>query len=223
MRRRCCLRISDLEPQTSGLGHCFGLTGGIACGKSTVARFFQDLGAYIFDADRVGHEVIEPGQAAYQEILKHFGKEVIDSGGRIDRRKLGPRVFANLKQLRQLNAIVHPQIIVRVNKLAAQEREQNPHAVMIVDAALIFEAGLASTLRKVIVVWCRPEQQLERLMAKTGLPREDAEQRIKAQMPAEEKRRRADYVIDCSGTLEQSRAQVEAIYHELQHILQESA
>jgi dephospho-CoA kinase len=217
------LRISELEFRTSDLGFCFGLTGGIACGKSTVARFFRDLGAYIIDADHVGHEVMEPGQAAYREVIERFGRGILDSAGRIDRRKLGPKVFADLQQLRRLNAIVHPHIIERVNKLAAQERERNPQAVVIVDAALIFEAGLAETLCKVIVAWCRPEQQLERLMAKTGLPREDAEQRIKVQMPAEEKRRRADYVIDCSGTLEQSRAQVEVIYHELQRTLQESA
>jgi dephospho-CoA kinase len=191
------------------------LTGGIACGKSTVARFFRELGAYIFDADHLGHEVIEPGLAAYQEVVKRFGKGILDSGGRIDRRKLGPKVFADLRQLRQLNAIVHPHIISRVKKMAAGEYKRNPRAVVIVDAALIFEAGLGETLRKVIVVWCRPEQQLERLVAKAGLSREEAKRRIDAQMPVEEKRKRADFEIDCSGTLEQSRAQVKAIYPEL--------
>ena len=212
------MRVADLEPRTSDLELCFGLTGGIACGKSTVARFFQDLGAYIIDADVIGHEVIEPGHAAYQEVIEGFGKDILDSGGRIDRRKLGPKVFADLQQLRRLNAIVHPHIIDRVRKLATGEQEQNPHAVVILDAALIFESGLERTLRKVIVAWCRPEQQLERLMAKTGLSREEAEPRIQAQMPIEEKRRRADYLIDCSGTLEQSRAQAEAIYPELRRI-----
>ena len=114
-----------------------------------------------------------------------------------------------------LNAIVHPRIIARAEELAAEYRKQNPHAVVIVDAALIFESGIGGTMRKVIVAWCRPEQQLERLMAKTGVSREEAEHRIQAQMPVEEKRRRADYLIDCSGTLEQSRAQAEAIYLEL--------
>ena len=185
-----------------------------------MARFFQDLGAYIFDADRIGHEVIEPGHTAYQEVIECFGKDILDSGGRIDRRKLGPKVFADLQQLRRLNAIVHPHIIARVKKLAAGEQKRNPHAVVIVDAALIFESGLSETLRKVIVAWCRPEQQLERLMAKPGVSREEAEQRIQAQMPMEEKCRRADYLIDCSGTLEQSRAQAEAIYTELRRIIE---
>ncbi len=191
------------------------MTGGIASGKSTVAQFFRELGAYIFDADLVGHDVIEPGLAAYREVVKSFGKGILDSGGRIDRRKLGPKVFANLRQLRRLNAIVHPHIIARVEKLAAGRHKRNPHAVVIVDAALIFEAGLGTILRKVIVVWCRPEQQLERLMAKTGLTRAEAGRRIEAQMPVEEKRRRADYEIDCSGTLEESREQVKAIFPKL--------
>jgi dephospho-CoA kinase len=185
-----------------------------------VARFFQDLGAYIFDADRVGHEVLEPGHAAYQEVVNCFGKDILDSGGRIDRRKLGPKAFADLRQLKQLNAIVHPHIIERMKRVAAGEHQRDPHTVVIVDAALIFETGLSESLRKVIVAWCRPEQQLERLMAKTGLPREEAERRIQSQMPLEDKRRRADYLIDCSGTLEQSLAQVEAIYPELCRLLQ---
>jgi dephospho-CoA kinase len=129
-------------------------------------------------------------------------------------------VFADLQRMRLLNAIVHPHIIDRVRKLATGERERNPHAVVIVDAALIFETGLEGTLRKVIVAWCRPEQQMERLMAKAGISREEAERRIQAQMPVEEKRRRADYLIDCSGSLEQSRAQVQAIYPELQRIVE---
>jgi dephospho-CoA kinase len=184
-----------------------------------VARFFRELGAYIFDADVVGHEVTEPGLAAYQQVVKSFGKGILDSGGRIDRRKLGPKVFADLRQLRRLNAIVHPHIISRVKRLAAGEHKRNPHAVVIVDAALIFEAGMEETLRKVIVVWCRPEQQLERLVAKTGLSREEAERRIEAQMPGEEKRRRADFEIDCSGTLEESREQVKGIYPKLLRLM----
>jgi dephospho-CoA kinase len=215
------LNVADFGPRTSDLGLCFGLTGGVACGKSTVARYFQDLGAYILDADRVGHELIEPGHAAYAEIVERFGKEILDPGGRIDRKKLGPKVFADPEQLRLLNAIVHPRIIARVQELAAEEQRRNPHAVVIVDAALIFESGMGSTLRKVMVAWCRPEQQIERLMTNTGLSREEAEQRIQAQMPLEEKRRRADYLIDCSGTLEQSRAQADAIYLELRRDLEE--
>ncbi|MFZ0960705.1 MAG: dephospho-CoA kinase [Terriglobia bacterium] len=209
----------DSGPRTSDLGLCFGLTGGVACGKSTVARYFQDLGARIIDADRVGHELIEPSTSAYQEIIERFGKEILGPDRRIDRKKLGSQVFADLQQRQTLNSITHPRIIARVQELAAQQQRRNPHAVVILDAPLIFESGLGGALRKVLVAWCRPEQQVERLLAKTGISREEAEQRIQAQMPLEEKRRHADYVIDCSGTLEQSRAQAKAIYLELRRIV----
>jgi dephospho-CoA kinase len=214
------LQETDFGPRTSDLGLSFGLTGGVACGKSTVARYFEDLGAHIIDADRIGHEVIEPGHTAYQEVIEHFGKDILDSGGRIDRRKLGPKVFADPQQLRLLNAIVHPRIIARIRELTAEQQRRNPLTVMILDAPLIFESGIAGTLRKVMVAWCRPEQQMERLMAKTGISLQEAERRIQAQMPVEEKRRRADYVIDSSGSLEQSRAQAQVIYPELRRIVE---
>jgi len=154
----------DPGPRTSDSVIAFGLTGGIASGKSIVARYFESLGAKIIDADRIGHEVIERGRPAYQEIIGHFGNEILDSSGQIDRKRLGSIVFADPHQLRALNAIVHPRIIAREGELARGFRDQNPRAVVIVDAALIFESGIGGNLRKVIVAWCRPEQQLERLM-----------------------------------------------------------
>jgi dephospho-CoA kinase len=210
----------DFGPRTPDLGPSFGLTGGVACGKSTVARFFGDLGAQIIDADAVGHELIAPASPAYREILQHFGEDILDPAGAIDRKKLGARVFQDPPQLRRLNALLHPRIIARVDELARAHHLRDPHAVVIVDAALIFESGIGGDLAKVIVAWCRPEQQVERLMAKMGIPREEAERRIRSQMPVEEKRRRADYLIDCSGTLEQSRTQVEALYPELQRMVE---
>ena len=216
------MQEADLGPRNSDAGLTFGLTGGVACGKSTVAGFFQDLGAHIIDADGVGHGLIEPGSAAYREVLERFGEEILDPAGAIDRRKLGARVFADAERLRELNAILHPRIIACVDERAREYHARDPHAVVIVDAALIFESGIGGTLRKVIVVWCRPEQQVERLMAKMGVPREEAERRIRTQMPAEEKRRRADYLIDCSGTLEESRTQAEAIYPELRRLVEEA-
>jgi dephospho-CoA kinase len=208
----------DLGPRTSDPELAFGLTGGVACGKTTVARFFHALGAKIIDADQISRELVEPGRAAYQEIVERFGEEVLDPTGAIDRRRLGGRVFAEPKELRDLNAILHPRIIARIDHLARECRALDPHAVVIVDAALIFEAGLGDHFRRVIVAWCRPEQQLERLMVKAGLPREEAERRIRAQMPLDEKRRRADYRIDCSGSKEETRHQVEALFPELQKI-----
>jgi dephospho-CoA kinase len=208
----------DIGPRTSDPELAFGLTGGVACGKTTVARFFHELGAKIIDADRISRELVEPGRAAYQEIVQRFGEEILDPTGAIDRRRLGHRVFAGPKELRDLNAILHPRIIARADELAGEYRALDPRAVVIVDAALIFEAGIGDRFRKVILAWCRPEQQLERLMVKAGLPREAAERRIRAQMPLDEKRRRADYVIDCSGSKEETRHQVEALFPELQRL-----
>jgi dephospho-CoA kinase len=196
----------------------FGLTGGVASGKSTVARMLEGLGARIIDADRVGHELLRASQGTYHELLRGFGNEILDSRGEIDRRRLGAIVFADPAKLRDLNSILHPRIMARVEELAVQYHAENPCAVIVVDAALLFEAGIGGRFTKVLVVWCSPEQQIERLMAKTGLSPQEAEQRIAAQMPVDQKRRRADYEIDSSGSLEHTRAQVEALYPELQRL-----
>ncbi len=203
----------------SRLGRTFGLTGGVACGKSTVAGMFAELGARIIDADRLAHELIRSPRPAYHEIVQQFGFEILDSQGEIDRKRLGAVVFRDPEKLRALNAIVHPRVIERTDQLAEAFHLQDPRAVVLVDAALLYEANLTDRFEKIIVAWCRPEQQLERLMAKTGLSREEAERRIAAQMPAEEKRRRADFVIDCSGDLELTRRLVTDLYPQLQQLL----
>jgi len=202
----------------SPLGRIFGLTGGAASGKSTVAGMFAELGAKIIDADRLAHELIRSPQPAYHEIVRQFGFEILDSQGEIDRKRLGTLVFHDPQKLRALNAIVHPRVIERTDQLAEAFHLQDPRAVVLVDAALLYEANLADRFEKIIVAWCRPEQQLERLMAKTGLSREEAGRRIAAQMPAEEKRRRADYAIDCSGELELTRRLVTDLYSQLQQV-----
>ena len=197
----------------------FGLTGGIACGKSTVAGMLRELGAYIIDADKIGHEMLLPSSTAFPELVSAFGHGILDSAGRIDRKKLGPLVFADPAKLQKLNSIVHPRIIERIGQVAAMHCAENPVAVVIVDAALIFETGIPGRFVKTIVAWCRPEQQVERLMAKAGLSRQEAARRIASQMPADEKRRRADFVIDCSGTLEETSGQVGALYPALRQLV----
>jgi len=189
----------------------FGLTGGAGSGKSTVAAMFAELGARVIDADRVAHEVILAPLPAYHEIVRQFGFEVLNSQGEIDRKRLGAVVFADPEKLKLLNSVVHPRVLERTERLAEGFLLADPKGVVIVDAALLYEAGFADLFHKIIVAWCRPEQQLERLMARMRLTRELAEQRIAAQMPAEEKRRRADYVIDCSGDLEATRTQVDEL------------
>lgn len=196
----------------------FGLTGGIASGKSTVAEMFAELGAYIIDADKVGHQMLDSSGSAYQKIVHYFGDEILDSSGEIDRKLLGALVFADAEKLKALNAIVHPGIVAEVDGLAARRAAAQPGTVILVDAALIFEAGIGGSFRKVIVTWCRPEQQIERLMAKTGFGREEAGRRIAAQIPAEEKRRLADFVIDCSGTEVETQAQVQELFPKLKQL-----
>jgi len=196
----------------------FGLTGGIASGKSTVAAMFRDLGAKIIDADRLAHELLRSGSPVHAQIVNRFGREILDAAGEIDRARLGEIVFADVEGRAALNAIIHPAIMARREELLAAYHAENPAAVVISDAALIYEAHIESRFLKVIVTWCRPEQQLERLLAKGTLSREQAERRIKAQMPGDEKRRRADYVIDTSGSVEETRRQVEALYPELERL-----
>jgi dephospho-CoA kinase len=199
-------------------GRCFGLTGGVASGKSTVARRFEELGAKVIDADRLAYELYRAPLPAYKEIVSRFGSEILDSSGEIDRTRLGPIVFADAAKLCELSAILHPRIIERIEEQVLYYHVQKPHTVIVVDAALLYEAGIADRFLKILVTWCRPEQQLARLMARTGLAREEAERRINAQMPVEEKRRRADYVIDCSGSLESTRQQVENLFVQLKQL-----
>jgi dephospho-CoA kinase len=196
----------------------FGLTGGIASGKSTVARFLEALGAKVIDADRVGHELLQPSNPVYDKVVSHFGRGILKPGGEIDRGRLGSMVFADPQKLSELTSIMHPSLMARVKELADEFRSRQPRAVILVDAPLIYEAGVADCFAKILVAWCRPEQQIERLMAKTHISRQDALRRMACQIPAEEKRRRADYLIDCSGSLEETRAQVEALYPEIKRL-----
>ena len=201
----------------------FALTGGIASGKSTVAAMFRELGAKVIDADQLGHEELRAGNQTFREIVARFGEQVLDSTGQIDRKRLGKIVFADPAKRAELNAIIHPAIMARRLRLLAAYAAEDPHAVIISDAALVYEGHIESIFLKVIVAWCRREQQFERLVAKTGLSREEAERRMDAQMSNDEKRRRADYVIDCSGTLEETRRQVEALYPELKRLARQGA
>ena len=193
----------------------FGLTGGVASGKSTVAGMFAELGARIIDADRLGHELIRRGLPAYEEIVQRFTPQILNRSQEIDRKRLGAIVFSDPKKLLELNAILHPRIIEGVELLAREFHSRDPRVVILVDAALIFEAGIAGQFAKIVVAWCRQDQQIERLVANLGVTRKEAERRIASQMPVDEKRRRADYEIDCSASLKKTRRQVETLYPEL--------
>lgn len=191
-----------------------GLTGGIASGKSTVAAMLRELGCHVLDADKIAHRLIEPGGPGYQPVVREFGTGILTPEGRVDRTRLGTVVFADPARLKRLNAILHPLVLNAVDiELAAIERAE-PEAVAVVEAALLIEAGYHQKLDRLVVTWCTPEQQLDRLTRKDSgreLTIEQARQRIAAQMPAEEKRRLASDEIDCSGSLEQTRERVGAL------------
>lgn len=191
-----------------------GLTGGIASGKTTVAEMLAARGCRVLYADRIAHELMAPGQPAYDEIVRAFGRDILDAGGAIDRRRLGEIVFADAARRAELNRIVHPQIIAEIEKEFARLAAGQPDAIVVVEAALLIEAGYHRRLDKLVVTVSTPEQQLERLMKKTGLSRTRAEERLAAQLPAEEKRRHADYEIDCSGSLAATEQQVEKLLAE---------
>lgn len=194
-----------------------GLTGGISSGKSTVAGMLEEMGCRVLRLDPLAHELMAPGLPAHREIVESFGKEVLAADGAIDRKKLARLVFADRARLERLNAIVHPRVIERTEALLADLARRSPDAMVVVEAALLVESGYYRRLDKLIVTWCPPEQQRERLLARSGWSRAEAEQRVAAQMPQEEKRRYADYVIDCSGSLDQTREQVRQVLAELRH------
>jgi dephospho-CoA kinase len=202
-----------------------GLTGGIATGKSTVVAMLRDLGCRVLEADKIAHRMIEPGAVAYNDVVREFGREILLPDGRVDRARLGAIVFADPKKLVRLNAIVHPPVLAAQDQELAAIEKSEPHAIAVVEAALLIEAGFDKKLDCIIVTWCTDEQQIARLTrqemgfgARRGLTVEEARQRIAAQMPVEEKRRRANEQIDCSGSLEYTREQVVALCAKLRNM-----
>ncbi len=187
-----------------------GLTGGIASGKSAVAALLRELGFPVLDADSVSHELMEPGQPAHDEILKLFGADLADASGRIDRAKLASIVFADAAKLAELNAILHPRVEEAIVRQFAEWQKNGVRDAAFVEAALLIEAGLVDKLDGLVVAWCKPEQQLERLRVR-GMSEMEARRRIAAQLPLEERLKRATETIDCSGSLEETRAQVVAL------------
>jgi dephospho-CoA kinase len=195
-----------------------GLTGGVACGKSTVAKMFADLGANVADADTIAHELYRPGQEVLQELINHFGQEILKADGELDRARLATLVFDG-GRVEELNKIVHPAVIRQQEQWMRALGEKDPYAVAIVEAALILEAGIKDHFDRIMVVTCKPAQKVARFAQRTGTSAEaacaDVERRTKAQMSDDEKARRADFVIDNSGSVEETRHQVQRIYSEL--------
>ena len=194
-----------------------GLTGGIVGGKSTVASMFRDLGAKIIDADKLGHSVILPNKPAWKKIVKIFGKDILQNDLTIDREKLGKIVFANQALLKKINEVTHPEItkIIKKEINLARNATSNQEKVLIVDAALVYEAEMDGLMDKIIVVYINEDEQVKRLIKRNNLSKEEALQRVRSQIPMEEKAKMADYVIDNSNSLDKTREQVEKIWQSL--------
>lgn len=192
------------------------LTGGIASGKSTVARILRQLGAEVVDADALAREVVAPGQPALREIVAAFGEEVLLPSGELDRKRLATLVFSDPERRARLNAIVHPRVRERIRLRLEEIRVQNPQAVVVLDVPLLFDVPLPELeALPAVVVYASPEVQLRRLVTRDGLTPDEAERRLRAQRPLREKLGRARWVVDNDGDLERTREQVERLWPEL--------
>lgn len=192
-----------------------GLTGGIATGKSTVAKFFKAAGAAVVDADKLARAAVGQGLPAWQAIIDHFGRGILLPDGELDRGALGEIIFNDSKQKDVLNQIVHPHVMRAIDDRLAAIEKRNPEAVVMVDIPLLIEIGMHHKMPEVIVVYVPENLQFQRLMARDGLTREAALARIRSQIPIEKKKKRASMVIDNSGTVEHTRQQVFSIYQRL--------
>ena len=201
-----------------------GLTGGIASGKSIVGEMFVQLGAELIEADRIAHELMQPGQAVYAEVVRKFGMEILDPDGTVNRARLAEAAFGSAgskikSRIQELNRIVHPAVLARQEQWMEEVGARDPAAIAIVEAALILEAGAQKQFQRLIVVTCRDQQRIERFAARLKIDHEAASKevtrRMAAQWPDEKKIAAADYVIDNSGSLDATQAQVRAVYQKL--------
>jgi dephospho-CoA kinase len=192
-----------------------GLTGSIGVGKSFVLDVLAELGCRVLNADVTAREVVAPGSPGLRAVVDAFGKDILTTDGALDRGKLGSAVFADEQKRLRLNSILHPLIIAAQDEQLHKWESQDPQGTAVVDAALMIESGGYRRFDKLIVVHCRPEVQLQRLMSRDGLSREQAEQRIASQMPQEEKRKFADFLIDTSDGFESGRQQTKKVFEQL--------
>jgi len=199
-----------------------GLTGGIASGKSVVGEMFVALGAKLIQADQIAHELMQPGQAVYDEVVRCFGSGILNAAGSVNRARLAEVAFGQSgesSRVEELNRIVHPVVIRREDEWMGELGRRDPRAIAMVEAALILEAGAADRFDRLIVVTCRNEQRIQRFAERLKIDweaaRREVERRLAAQLPDDEKIKAADYVIDNSGSLDATEKQVRQIYGHL--------
>jgi len=195
-----------------------GLTGGLACGKTFVGEALEGYGCLLIQADRLGHEVLEPDGEAYDDVVREFGPEILDGEGRIDRRRLAALVFGSPTRLERLNSMVHPPVVRREEKMTAAFFAREPHGIAVVEAAILIETGSWRRFDRIILVVCSEEQQVERALRRNGSDELDVRARISRQMPLEEKRKFAHFVIDTSGEKEDTLRQTRAVWEALRRI-----
>ena len=204
-----------------------GLTGGIASGKTLVAQMFGNLGAHVIQADHIAHELMQHGEPVFDEVVRHFGSAILNPDGTINRSRLAEAAFSSSEgkpsRIQELNQIVHPHVIRKQEQWMKNLAQSDPQGVAIVEAALILEAGAGNRFDRLIVVTCQPEQRVQRWAQRMKVDEETARRevarRMAAQLPDEEKIKAADYVIDNSGSLDATKAQVEIVYWKLRNQL----
>jgi dephospho-CoA kinase len=195
-----------------------GLTGGIASGKSVVGEMFAALGAHVIQADRIAHQLMRSGEAVYQEVVRHFGVEILNPDGSINRARLAESAFGN-SRIEELNLIIHPAVLQKQDEWMTEVGCRDSQSIAIVEAALILEAGAMKQFDRLVVVTCRPEQRVQRWAVRLGVDEETARRevtrRMAAQFPDEVKVKAANYVIDNSGSIDETQKRVQEVYREL--------
>jgi len=195
-----------------------GLTGGLGCGKSFVGAALADMGCLLIQSDQLGHEVLDPDGEAYAAVVKEFDGGILDASGRIDRRALAASVFRNPERLAVLNSLVHPAVYRRQEKLMTDFARRQPDGIVVVEAAILIETGSYKRFDKLVLVTCDEDQQIRRAMKRDGVGEAEVRARLQRQMPLDEKRKFADYVIDTSGEKEQTLAQTRVVYEALRRL-----
>jgi dephospho-CoA kinase len=191
------------------------LTGGIASGKSVVAKILEDLGCYIHHADKIAHDLMEPEKPAWKKIIAHFGNKILEEDKTINRSRLGKIVFSDEKERRFLNELIHPLVFEKKKEVINRLEEKGHYNIFVSEAALTIEAGFADFFDKIIMTYCKKEDQIKRLMERDGISRKQAVALMKSQMQPQEKLKYADYIIDSSGSIQSTIEQTERIYRNL--------
>jgi dephospho-CoA kinase len=195
-----------------------GLTGGLACGKTFVGQALADLGCHLIQADELGHEILLPGGEAYADVVREFGPGILNEDGTIDRKRLAAEVFAKPERLEALNRLVHPHVFRRERELMDRFAKSDPRGIVVVEAAILIETGTFKNYDRLILVECEEQQQVARALKRDHNGRADVLARIRRQMPLDEKRKFAHYVIDTSGNKEDTLRRVREVYDALRRI-----